>query len=79
MVRDILGGEPSVLLRKEIYVTAAAAGAALSPLVTATSVLARLNPFWYPQNLAQFCRELARALPASPLAVEADQHTSPRV
>jgi uncharacterized membrane protein YeiH len=29
MVRDILGGEPSILLRKEIYVTAAAAGAAV--------------------------------------------------
>lgn len=41
MLRDMLAGEPSVLLRKEIYVTAALAGAAMYTLI----VLAGLPGF----------------------------------
>lgn len=38
IVRDVLGGEPSVILRPEIYVTAALAGAGVFILATAAGV-----------------------------------------
>ena len=41
IIRDIVAGEPSVLLRKEIYVTATLAGAALFVLAVRLGV-----PFW---------------------------------
>ena len=39
IIRDVIGGEPSVLLKKEIYVTAALAGAALYVGLTWLGVL----------------------------------------
>lgn len=41
VIRDILAGEPSVILRREIYITAAFAGAAVHLLLLDWSV-----PFW---------------------------------
>ncbi|MGE3305409.1 MAG: trimeric intracellular cation channel family protein, partial [Rhizobiaceae bacterium] len=38
ILRDLLAGEPSVLLRPEIYVTAALAGAAMFTLVDAAGL-----------------------------------------
>ena len=48
IIRDIVGGEPSVVLRREIYVTAAAAGAicfALLIAIGATQITAAMTGF----------------------------------
>jgi uncharacterized membrane protein YeiH len=41
VIRDVLAGEPSVILRRELYVTAAFAGALVFVLLASTAV-----PFW---------------------------------
>jgi uncharacterized membrane protein YeiH len=41
VIRDVLAGEPSVILRRELYITAAFAGALVFVLLASTAV-----PFW---------------------------------
>jgi uncharacterized membrane protein YeiH len=42
VIRDLLAGEPSVLIRREVYITAAIAGASVHVLLDAVGM-----PFWF--------------------------------
>ncbi|BCP55816.1 membrane protein [Kaistia sp. 32K] len=56
IIRDIVAGEPSVLLRKEIYITATVAGAGLFVVATLVGV-----PFWPAALLGAFSAFFVRA------------------
>ncbi|HEV7283481.1 MAG TPA: trimeric intracellular cation channel family protein [Kaistia sp.] len=56
IIRDIVTGEPSVLLRKEIYVTATVVGAALFVLTSDLGL-----PFWPAAFLGAICAFIVRA------------------
>ncbi|MET4635528.1 MULTISPECIES: trimeric intracellular cation channel family protein [Kaistia] len=56
IIRDIVTGEPSVLLRREIYVTATVVGAALFVLASHFGL-----PFWPAAFLGAICAFIVRA------------------
>lgn len=56
VLRDVLAGEPSVMLKREIYVTAALVGAAVFTLLAEIGIA-----FWFAAIFATFCAFALRA------------------